>query len=70
MMAMSTTTRLHGRGRLTSAQGEHQVDVIHEAWQSRAVIRHRIAVPANFERAARQRVLLMWHLIYGSAPQQ
>lgn len=33
--------------RLTSAQGEHQVDVIHEAWQSRAVIRHRIAVPAN-----------------------
>ncbi|MCK7164929.1 mannosylglycerate hydrolase [Enterobacter cloacae] len=42
--------------RLTSAQGEHQVDVIHEAWQSRAVIRHRIAVPANLsERAARQR---------------
>lgn len=42
--------------RLTSAQGKHQVDVIHEAWQSRAVIRHRIAVPANLsERAARQR---------------
>ncbi|MCU6252261.1 mannosylglycerate hydrolase [Enterobacter cloacae] len=42
--------------RLTSAQGEYQVDVIQEAWQSRAVIRHRIAVPANLsERAARQR---------------
>ncbi|MCX5573471.1 mannosylglycerate hydrolase [Enterobacter sp. E-TC7] len=41
--------------RLTSAQGEHQVEVIHEGWQSRAVIRHRIAVPANLaERAARQ----------------
>ncbi|HCR2172314.1 TPA: mannosylglycerate hydrolase [Enterobacter roggenkampii] len=42
--------------RLTSAQGEHEVEVIHEGWQSRAVIRHRIAVPANLaERAARQR---------------
>ena len=42
--------------RLTSAQGEHQVEVIHEGWQSRAVIRHQIAVPANLaERAARQR---------------
>ena len=55
--------------RLTSAQGEHQVDVIHEARQSRAVIRHRIAVPANLsERAARQRrVLLRWHLTLRSA---
>ncbi|HHA1718510.1 TPA: mannosylglycerate hydrolase [Enterobacter kobei] len=42
--------------RLTSAQGEHQVEVTHEGWQSRAVIRHRIAVPANLaERTARQR---------------
>lgn len=42
--------------RLTSAQGEHQVEVIHEGWQSRAVIRHQIAVPANLaERAAGQR---------------
>lgn len=42
--------------RLTSAQGEHEFEVIHEGWQSRAVIRHRIAVPANLaERAARQR---------------
>ncbi|OAZ41628.1 alpha-mannosidase [Enterobacter cloacae] len=41
--------------RLTSAQGEHDVEVIHEAWQSRAVIRHRMAVPANLaERSARQ----------------
>ena len=42
--------------RLTSAQGEHDVEVTHEGWQSRAVIRHRIAVPANLaERASRQR---------------
>lgn len=42
--------------RLTSAQGEHQVKVTHEGWQSRAAIHHRIAVPANLaERAARQR---------------
>ncbi len=42
--------------RLTSAQGEHEVEVTHEGWQSRAAIRHRIAVPANLaERAARQR---------------
>ncbi|MCV4566819.1 hypothetical protein OFB72_30145, partial [Escherichia coli] len=42
--------------RLTSAQGEHEVEVIHEVWQSRAVIRHQIAVPANLaERAAGQR---------------
>jgi len=41
--------------RLTSAQGEHEVKVIHEAWQSRAVIRHRMAVPADLaERSARQ----------------
>lgn len=42
--------------RLTSAQGGHEFEVTHEGWQSRAVIRHRIAVPANLaERAARQR---------------
>ena len=42
--------------RLTSAQGEHEFEVTHEGWQSRAVIRHRIAVPANLaERTARQR---------------
>ncbi|MEG5988133.1 mannosylglycerate hydrolase [Enterobacter hormaechei] len=41
--------------RLTSAQGEHEVEVIHEVWQSRAVIRHRMAVPADLaERSARQ----------------
>lgn len=41
--------------RLTSAQGEHEVEVIHEAWQSRAVIRHRMAVPADLaERSAHQ----------------
>ncbi|AVE74133.1 mannosylglycerate hydrolase [Enterobacter hormaechei] len=41
--------------RLTSTQGEHEVEVIHEAWQSRAVIRHRMAVPADLaERSARQ----------------
>lgn len=41
--------------RLTSAQGQHDVEVMHEGWQSRAVIRHRMAVPANLaERSARQ----------------
>ncbi|WP_326470740.1 mannosylglycerate hydrolase [Enterobacter wuhouensis] len=41
--------------RLTSAQGQHDVEVTHEGWQSRAVIRHRMAVPANLtERSARQ----------------
>ncbi|ENA0609218.1 mannosylglycerate hydrolase [Enterobacter bugandensis] len=41
---------------LTSAQGEHDVEVTHEGWQSRAVIRHRMAVPSNLaERSARQR---------------
>ncbi|MEB7542305.1 mannosylglycerate hydrolase [Enterobacter huaxiensis] len=41
--------------RLTSAQGLHDVEVTHEGWQSRAVIRHRMAVPANLaERSARQ----------------
>lgn len=39
--------------RLTSAHGQHHVEVIQEAWQSRAVIQHRIAVPANLaERSA------------------
>ncbi|WP_152083899.1 mannosylglycerate hydrolase [Enterobacter oligotrophicus] len=41
--------------RLTSAQGQHDVEVTHEGWQSRAVIRHHMAVPANLaERSARQ----------------
>ncbi|AEN63956.1 glycoside hydrolase family 38 [Enterobacter soli] len=41
--------------RLTTAQGEHEVEVVHEGWQSRAVIRHRMAIPANLsERSARQ----------------
>jgi len=41
--------------RLTSSQGTHDVEIIHEAWQSRAVIRHHMAVPANLaERSARQ----------------
>ncbi|WP_049005560.1 mannosylglycerate hydrolase, partial [Enterobacter cloacae] len=42
--------------RLTSAQGEHEVEVVHEGWRSRAIIHHRLAVPANLaERSARQR---------------
>ncbi|EOZ9389951.1 mannosylglycerate hydrolase [Enterobacter cancerogenus] len=42
--------------RLTSAQGKHDVEVTHEGWQSRAVIRHQLSVPANLaERSARQR---------------
>lgn len=42
--------------RLTSAHGQHHVEVIQEAWQSRAVIQHRISVPANLvERSARLR---------------
>ncbi|MBA7857313.1 mannosylglycerate hydrolase [Enterobacter sp. RHBSTW-00901] len=41
--------------RLTSVQGEHDVEVTHEGWQSRVLIRHRMAVPANLtERSARQ----------------
>ena len=41
---------------LTSAGSACQHEVIHEAWQSRALIRYRMAVPANLgERAARQR---------------
>ncbi|WP_061708391.1 mannosylglycerate hydrolase [Pseudenterobacter timonensis] len=41
---------------LSSAQCQHEVDVIHEGWQSRALIRCRMAVPLNLaERAARQR---------------
>lgn len=41
---------------LTSAESACQHEVIHEAWQSRALIRYRMAVPANLgERAARQR---------------
>jgi mannosylglycerate hydrolase len=39
--------------RLTSAQGEHEVEVTHEGWQSRAVIRHRIAVPATWPNVRR-----------------
>ena len=36
-------------------QGEHDVEVTHEGWQSRVLIRHRMAVPANLtERSARQ----------------
>lgn len=42
--------------RLTSAKADHQVEVIHEAWQSRAILRFNMTVPANLaERAARQR---------------
>lgn len=42
--------------RLTSADADVQHQVIHEAWQSRAVIRYRMAVPLNLsERSARQR---------------
>lgn len=42
--------------RLTSADADVQHRVIHEAWQSRAVIRYRMAVPLNLsERSARQR---------------
>lgn len=42
--------------RLTSADADVHHQVIHEAWQSRAVIRYRMAVPLNLsERSARQR---------------
>lgn len=42
--------------RLTSGEAPHDVDVFHEAWQSRAIIRSRMAIPANLaERSARQR---------------
>lgn len=42
--------------RLTSADADVQHQVIHEAWQSRAVIRYRMAVPLNLsERSVRQR---------------
>ena len=41
---------------LTSAGTDFEHEVIHEAWQSRAIIRFRMAVPANLRaRAARQR---------------
>ncbi len=41
---------------LTSAGTVFEHEVIHEAWQSRAIIRYRMAVPANLRsRAARQR---------------
>jgi mannosylglycerate hydrolase len=42
--------------RLTSAGEAFEQEVIHEAWQSRAIIRYRMAVPANLTaRCARQR---------------
>ena len=42
--------------RLTSAGEAFEQEVIHEAWQSRAIIRYRMAVPANLAaRSARQR---------------
>ena len=41
---------------LTSAGTAFEHEVIHDAWQSRAVIRYRMSVPANLsERTARQR---------------
>lgn len=40
---------------LTSAQGKHRHTVVHEAWQSRAVLRTTMAIPENLaERSARQ----------------
>lgn len=40
---------------LTSAQGKHRHTVVHEAWQSRAVLRTTMAIPENLaERAARK----------------
>lgn len=42
--------------RLTSAGAGVEHQVIHEAWQSRVILRYRMAVPANLsERSARQR---------------
>ncbi|MEN1799537.1 hypothetical protein AAIH29_30825, partial [Pseudomonas aeruginosa] len=32
---------------ITSANAKPQYDIIHEAWQSRAIIRYEIAVPRN-----------------------
>ena len=46
----------HEEWLLTSASGTHRSEVVHEGWQSRAVIQSQLAVPANLaERAARQR---------------
>jgi mannosylglycerate hydrolase len=40
---------------LTSAEGKHRHSVIHDAWQSRAVLRTTLAVPLNLaERSARK----------------
>ncbi|MEM0874230.1 alpha-mannosidase, partial [Escherichia coli] len=40
---------------ITSANAKPQYDIIHEAWQSRAIIRYEIAVPRNLsERRAKQ----------------
>ncbi|ELH6323718.1 hypothetical protein Q9Y73_003299 [Escherichia coli] len=40
---------------ITAANAKPQCDIIHEAWQSRAVIRYDMAVPLNLsERSARQ----------------
>lgn len=42
--------------RLTPADAQHSVNVIHEGWQSRAVIGYCLPVPANLdERSARQK---------------
>lgn len=46
--------------RLTSREAQHTVEVIHEAWQSRAVIRSRMAIPVNL--AARSARLRDGHL--------
>lgn len=43
-------------GLLTSADTPFEYEVVHEAWQSRAYIRYRMAVPANLNaRSARLR---------------
>ncbi|EOT3185274.1 alpha-mannosidase, partial [Shigella boydii] len=40
---------------ITAANAKPQCDIIHEVWQSRAVIRYDMAVPLNLsERSARQ----------------
>ena len=43
---------------ITAANAKPQCDIIHEAWQSRAVIRYDMAVPLKFVRT--QRPAIHW----------
>ncbi len=51
-MGMNMTIRQQKKsGVITAANAKPQYDIIHEAWQSRAVIRYEIAVPRQSVRA-------------------